>query len=146
MIPSKLRQIPSQFTQRPIAMVAADLGLSLQEDRYPWFECLCPIHHERVPSFRVNVEQGFFRCFGCGARGDALELVYLVRSAENQQFTRYDAYLEVVADGEDVPLVQVEVVEPALGPRVMAEYFAATREHLSREIADQLLLGESQLC
>ncbi len=36
---------------------------------------LCPFHEEKTPSFYVNVEKGFFHCFGCGAGGDVIEFV-----------------------------------------------------------------------
>ena len=32
---------------------------------------LCPFHQEKTPSFNVNRDKGFFKCFGCGAGGDA---------------------------------------------------------------------------
>ena len=35
---------------------------------------LCPFHGERSPSFHVSERRGFFRCFGCGAKGDAIAL------------------------------------------------------------------------
>ena len=28
---------------------------------------LCPLHKEKTPSFHVDPELGFFKCFGCGA-------------------------------------------------------------------------------
>ena len=37
--------------------------------RGAWRSALCPFHDERHPSFRVNVDTGAYRCFGCGARG-----------------------------------------------------------------------------
>jgi DNA primase catalytic core len=33
---------------------------------------LCPFHGEKTPSFHVRPEHGFFKCFGCGAAGDAI--------------------------------------------------------------------------
>lgn len=30
----------------------------------------CPFHDERSPSFKVDLSEPFFRCFGCGAKGD----------------------------------------------------------------------------
>jgi DNA primase len=36
---------------------------------------LCPFHSEKSPSFSVNQEEGFYYCFGCGAKGDAITFV-----------------------------------------------------------------------
>ncbi|MDQ6617840.1 MAG: DNA primase [Actinomycetota bacterium] len=36
---------------------------------------LCPFHPEKTPSFSLNAEQGFYYCFGCGARGDVITFV-----------------------------------------------------------------------
>lgn len=43
----------------------------------------CPLHDERSPSFVVTPAKGLWKCFGCGAGGDALELV---RRAERVTF------------------------------------------------------------
>ena len=39
------------------------------------FTGLCPFHNEKTPSFSVNVERGFFHCFGCGAGGSVFDFV-----------------------------------------------------------------------
>ncbi|ADV66614.1 DNA primase [Deinococcus maricopensis] len=44
---------------------------------------LCPFHKEKSPSFQVDVEQGYFYCFGCKAGGDAFSFV---QRAENLSF------------------------------------------------------------
>ncbi|MEM7094215.1 MAG: DNA primase [Actinomycetota bacterium] len=36
---------------------------------------LCPFHNEKTPSFNVNTELGFYKCFGCGKSGDAITFV-----------------------------------------------------------------------
>ena len=36
---------------------------------------LCPFHTEKSPSFSVNAEAGFYHCFGCQAKGDAITFV-----------------------------------------------------------------------
>ena len=36
---------------------------------------LCPFHNEKTPSFHVNVDKGFYKCFGCGKAGDAITFV-----------------------------------------------------------------------
>jgi DNA primase len=36
---------------------------------------LCPFHNEKTPSFTVNLERGFFHCFGCGAGGTVFDFL-----------------------------------------------------------------------
>lgn len=36
---------------------------------------LCPFHAEKTPSFNVNPQRRFFKCFGCDASGDAISYV-----------------------------------------------------------------------
>ena len=45
---------------------------------------LCPIHSEKTPSFNVDTDKGFFKCFGCGKAGDAITFV---RESEQLTFT-----------------------------------------------------------
>lgn len=45
---------------------------------------LCPFHSEKTPSFHVHPESGFFKCFGCGKSGDAVDFV---RETEGLSFT-----------------------------------------------------------
>ena len=35
----------------------------------------CPFHHEKTASFHVEDKKGFYYCFGCQAKGDALKFV-----------------------------------------------------------------------
>lgn len=39
------------------------------------YMCLCPFHEERSASLLVDNERGSYRCFGCGARGDAVRFL-----------------------------------------------------------------------
>ncbi len=36
---------------------------------------LCPFHNEKTPSFHVDPDKGFYKCFGCGKAGDAITFV-----------------------------------------------------------------------
>jgi DNA primase len=36
---------------------------------------LCPFHNEKTASFTVNLERGFFHCFGCGAGGTVFDFL-----------------------------------------------------------------------
>ena len=44
---------------------------------------LCPFHTEKTPSFHVHAERGYFYCFGCGSKGDAITFV---RETERMEF------------------------------------------------------------
>ncbi|WVK06432.1 DNA primase (plasmid) [Xanthomonas campestris pv. olitorii] len=37
------------------------------------FVACCPFHDEKTPSFQVSPDKNTYRCWGCGARGDAIE-------------------------------------------------------------------------
>ena len=43
----------------------------------------CPFHQEKTASFHVDDKQGFYYCFGCHAKGDAISFV---RETENTSF------------------------------------------------------------
>jgi DNA primase len=45
---------------------------------------LCPFHNEKTPSFNVDPEKGFYKCFGCQKAGD---LISFVRETEQLGFT-----------------------------------------------------------
>ena len=50
-------------------VVASKLGAPVATDRQgAWWRC--PFHSEDSPSFKVDTREPFYRCFGCGARGD----------------------------------------------------------------------------
>ncbi len=50
---------------------------------------LCPFHKEKTPSFSVNAEKGIFKCFGCGASGDAISFLMQLN---------HQTFLEVMED------------------------------------------------
>jgi DNA primase len=48
------------------------------------YKGLCPFHGEKTPSFHVDPDKGFYKCFGCGKAGDAITFV---RETEQLSFT-----------------------------------------------------------
>jgi DNA primase len=48
------------------------------------FKGLCPFHQEKTPSFHVDPDKGFFKCFGCGKAGD---IITFVRETEGLGFS-----------------------------------------------------------
>ncbi|MBQ8168468.1 DNA primase [bacterium] len=49
---------------------------------------LCPFHKEKTPSFSVNQQLGIYKCFGCGAGGDALSFIMKTRNIEFMDLIR----------------------------------------------------------
>lgn len=52
----------------------AEYGVELRRQGANAKAC-CPFHKEKTPSFSVNGEKGFYKCFGCGEGGDAITFV-----------------------------------------------------------------------
>jgi DNA primase len=63
-----------------VALASEHLALKRVGNR---FVGLCPFHAEKTPSFSINPELGFYYCFGCQARGDAITFV---REVEHLDF------------------------------------------------------------
>lgn len=74
-------------TQTNIVSVIGDI-VSLKKAGATW-KGLCPFHQERTPSFTVNGDKGFFKCFGCGAGGDVVKFVELHQKASFPEAVRY---------------------------------------------------------
>lgn len=43
--------------------------------RGTYAQAKCPFHPDNNPSFSVNTETGYARCFGCGWHGDIIDFV-----------------------------------------------------------------------
>jgi len=63
----------------------------------------CPFHNEKTPSFNVNVDGQYFKCFGCGKGGDVITFVML-----NERVSFPEA-LEILADRAGI---RIEAVNP----------------------------------
>ena len=63
------------------------------------FWACCPFHNEKSASFHVLDREGYYKCFGCGAGGDAVEFVM---QTENRS---YREAMEMLAEeaGVDLP-------------------------------------------
>jgi len=67
----------SQIKEVPIDTVISRYTKLLKGD----FAC-CPIHNEKSPSLKIYKKTNSFKCFGCGAGGDAITLVQKVESGD----------------------------------------------------------------
>lgn len=77
----------------------------------------CPFHQEKSASFHVDDRKGFYYCFGCHAKGDAITFL---REAENMSFM----------DAVEALAREAGMAMPAQDPR------AAERAEKSRGLAD----------
>src|SRR5579863_10041202 len=59
---------------------------------------LCPFHQEKTPSFNVNQARQFYKCFGCGAGGDALKFVMEVEGLT------FPEALKLLAERNGIPM------------------------------------------
>ena len=62
-----------------VDVVSKEVILKKQGSHY-WG--LCPFHKEKTPSFSVNPKLGIYKCFSCGAGGDALSFIQKTRNLE----------------------------------------------------------------
>jgi DNA primase len=58
----------------------------------------CPFHHEKTASFHVDDRKGFYYCFGCHAKGDALSFI---QETENVGFMEA---VEILAGEAGMPM------------------------------------------
>ncbi|MBO9467711.1 DNA primase [Tropicibacter sp. R15_0] len=69
----------------------------------------CPFHHEKTASFHVDDRKGYYYCFGCHAKGDAISFV---RETENVSFMEAIEILATEA-GMEMPKADPRAKEKA---------------------------------
>lgn len=70
-----------------IAEVIGDF-ISLKKRGANYMAC-CPFHGEKTPSFNVNPVRQIYKCFGCGAAGDAIKFVMDIEGVGYVEALRY---------------------------------------------------------
>lgn len=105
-----------------IADIAAGADLPALASRYcqlmtdgDEFKGCCPFHEERTPSFTIYRKQDKWRyhCFGCGAKGDAVDFVQAIDSVE-----RKEAIKRLSGDDSPRPPAVMPKARPVLQPIV----------------------------
>ena len=71
----------------PMKQAAEHYGLKVSRNGM----ACCPFHHDRHPSLKLN--EDYFFCFGCGAKGDVIDLV-----ARLFDLSSYDVAQKLTAD------------------------------------------------
>lgn len=106
---------------------------------------LCPFHGEKSPSFYVHPDKGFYYCFGCGAKGDAITFV---RETERLDFPEAVAYLARLA-GITLPVrrsgTRADRGRDARAAEALVAAAAFFRAHLEKHPAARALLEKRGL-
>lgn len=96
---------------------------------------LCPFHKERTPSFRTKTKQGFFKCFGCGKSGNAIDFMMF---HDNLSFV--DAVLEVAKIANfEMEYESKEIIKPLHRLEKLSKEFLDNFENV-RKISNNTLL------
>ena len=77
---------------------------------------LCPFHKDKNASFSVNLKNGCYTCFACGASGNYTNFV-----ASNEGISTKDAY-RVILDRYGVKEDKPQEKKPAAAPYSLAQY------------------------
>ena len=96
----------------------------------------CPFHNDRHPSLKLN--EDYFFCFGCGAKGDVIDLV-----AKLFNLSSYDAAKKLAYDfgiDPDKPPAAAALRKPKYP---LAKAFQREGLHCQRVLCDYLHLLES---
>jgi DNA primase len=93
---------------------------------------LCPFHGEKTPSFNVNGDKGFFKCFGCGVGGDVVKFVELHQKLSFPEAVRHLA----TRAGMSMPEVEGGPEERAAAAE--REALIRVHEHASAFFMEQL--------
>ncbi len=79
------------------------------------FKGLCPFHHEKTPSFHVDPDKGFYKCFGCGKSGD---IFTFVRETEQLSFSEA---VEALGQRFSIPIEYEEGAGPTKEERSLRQ-------------------------
>lgn len=131
----------TRFSEADIAEIRARLPLSeliarvanvswdrkrSKPGKRDWHAC-CPFHGEKTPSFHADDRKGFYKCFGCPAKGD---LFTFLREFEGLDFK---GAVERAAGLAGVQLEQASAPDPDAGlKRDMAARERAARDERLR--------------
>ncbi|MEO1435411.1 MAG: DNA primase, partial [Bacteroidota bacterium] len=93
---------------------------------------LCPFHNEKTPSFTVSPAKNIYKCFGCGAAGNAVNFLM-----EHNQMT-YPEALRNLAARYNIEVEETRTTEEGLAERQLFESMYLVNEFAQKFYAQQL--------
>ena len=70
------------------------------------FNIICPFHGDINPSMRINLSEGSYFCFGCGATGNALDFVKTAEGLDDLQAAKK---VEQILRSKGISKLQIKV-------------------------------------
>lgn len=123
-----LEELKDQIKEAPISMIIGQF-MTLNK-KGANLEGLCPFHPDTKPSLKVNDSKGMYKCFVCGAGGDAITFV--------KEFKRID-FIEAIKDISKILGLHFEEYqkEKKKNPRIeMAHRVLNASVKLYKKVAD----------
>ena len=115
----------------PVRQAAEHYGLRVNRNGM----ACCPFHNDRNPSLKLN--EDYFYCFGCGAKGDVIDFVARLFDLSN-----YEAAQRLAADF-GISIEPGQAVEaPLKTKRPYIRQFREDEMHCFRVLTDYLHLLE----
>ena len=103
---------------------------------------VCPFHHDQNPSLSINIEKGFFNCFGCDAGGDVIKFVERIEGVSFQEaFQICMKYAGIDLEIED--LVLMDNVKQYYKKRIKQISAFTNQRSISEEMIDFFEIGFS---
>ncbi|MCX7744397.1 MAG: DNA primase [Flavobacteriales bacterium] len=93
---------------------------------------LCPFHSEKTPSFTVSPAKGIYKCFGCGASGDAVKFIM-----EHEHYSYPDA-LKYLAKKYNIEIEEILVTPEYQEEQNLKESLYAVNQFAEQFFIDQL--------
>jgi len=106
-----------------VEVISGSVALKKKGSKY--WGC-CPFHGEKTPSFSVDIEKGFFYCFGCHEGGDVFKFVM---KSENCDFREA---IKILADKYNIPVPENHRTAQEIAKEKKAKEIAAVNSLASK--------------
>lgn len=103
---------------------------------------LCPFHADRHPSFHVNVEQQYYKCFACGEGGDLFKFVQKIEGCDFRTALKKLAGWYGLTDTDDFQPIKYPPVKKKPLPVAEDKPQPVSRMHIEALLrSHQMVLG-----
>jgi len=140
-----------------VELVSRYVSLKKTGSNYSW---LCPFHNEKTPSFTVSPGKQIFKCFGCGAGGNAIKFYADIERIEYGEAVRHfvttlgletqqssfrgllttDQYTQITEQRHSLYAIYQQVIEWSM-IQLQRHQHAYTYVTQTRHLSDQILLS-----